>query len=153
MPSRIRTIAVAVCRRDDRVLVERGLDRVAGERFHRAIGGGIEFGERAADAAAREWREELGLSIEVTSLLGVLENLFTWEARARHEIVFVFGARLLDERAYERDRFEATDADGVRHEAEWLALEEVRRGEATLYPAGVMELLDRDLGLGTGDST
>lgn len=38
-------------------------------------GGRVESGERAADAAAREVREETGLQVEVASFLGFLEHI------------------------------------------------------------------------------
>src|SRR5215207_4865138 len=96
MTDTIRTVALAVCQHRGRVLVERGYDRVRDEHFLRAIGGGVELGERAVDALAREWREELGLELEAPTLLGVIENLFTSNGRAGHEVVFVYSARLAD---------------------------------------------------------
>lgn len=39
-------------------------------------GGRVEAGEPAADAAAREVREETGLHVEVTSFLGFVEHIF-----------------------------------------------------------------------------
>ena len=141
MANRIRIVAVAVCRVGDRILVERGYDGARDEHFYRAIGGGVEIGERAAAAVAREWREELGLTLEAPTLLGVLENLFTFEGRAGHEVVFVFAARVSDPRAHERDEFEAMDTDGSRHVAVWMPLDALRAGSTPLYPAGVLELL------------
>jgi ADP-ribose pyrophosphatase YjhB (NUDIX family) len=135
---RIRTVAVAVCRAGDRILVERGFDRTSGEHFLRAIGGGVEFGERAADAVVREWREELGLELQAPVLLGVLENLFTYEGRAGHEVVLVFTARLADVRA----ELETVEGTGERHSAVWVALDDVRRGAPPLYPAGLLDLIE-----------
>jgi ADP-ribose pyrophosphatase YjhB (NUDIX family) len=97
MTDTIRTVALAVCHDGrGRILVERGYDRVRDEPFLRAIGGGVEFGERAVEALAREWREELGLELKAPALLGVLENRFTSNGRAGHEVIFVFAARLAD---------------------------------------------------------
>jgi ADP-ribose pyrophosphatase YjhB (NUDIX family) len=139
---RIRTVAVAVCRAGDRILVERGFDRTSGEHFLRAIGGGVEFGERAADAVVREWREELGLELQAPVLLGVLENLFTYEGRAGHEVVLVFTARLADAWAGERAELATVEGAGERHSAVWVALDDVRRGAPPLYPAGLLDLIE-----------
>ena len=138
---RIRTVAVALCRDGDRILVERGYDRVRDQHFYRAIGGGVEFGERAAVAVEREWREELDLALEAPALLGVLENLFTYDGRDWHEVVFVFAASVSDPRAHERDEFEAVDTDGARHVAVWVPLDGLRDGATPLSPPGVLDLL------------
>src|SRR3954452_23331312 len=109
MTDTIRTVALAVCRDGrGRILVERGYDHARGEPFLRAIGGGVEFGERAVEALAREWREELGLELVAPALLGVLENRFTSNGRAGHEVVFVFAARLADAAVHERDEIVST---------------------------------------------
>jgi len=73
MPS-IRNISVGLPIRDGRVLVLDGVDSVTGRVFHRAIGGGIEFGETAEAALRREFVEELGVSLGAVTLLGVAEN-------------------------------------------------------------------------------
>jgi hypothetical protein len=41
MTGQIRAVALAVCRREGRILVERGHDRVRGEHYLRGIGGGV----------------------------------------------------------------------------------------------------------------
>jgi 8-oxo-dGTP pyrophosphatase MutT (NUDIX family) len=137
----VRAKAVAVCRNAGRVLVERGYDRVSESRFYRAIGGHIDFGERAAQTVAREWREEYGLTLQDVRLLGVLENLFTYEGRPGHEIVFAFRARVVEPQVYQRDEFEGTDPDGMRHAAVWVSLDDLATGGIPLSPAGLLELL------------
>jgi len=141
MTDTIRTVALAVCHHRGRILVERGYDRVRDEHFLRAIGGGVEFGERAVDALAREWREELGLELEAPTLLGVIENRFTSNGRAGHEVAFVYSARLADPAACARDELVATEPDGTRHVAVWVPLEELRRGPTPFKPAGLLDLL------------
>lgn len=141
MTDTIRTVALAICSHRGRILVERGYDHVLGEPFLRAIGGGVEFGERAVDALAREWREELGLELEAPALLGVIENLFTSNGRAGHEVAFVFSARVADAWARERDEIVATEPDGTRHEAVWVPLEALLHGPLPFKPAGLLDLL------------
>jgi len=142
MTDAIRVVALAVCTdARGRILVERGYDAVLGEHFLRAIGGGVEFGERAVDALAREWREELGLELEAPALLGVLENRFTSSGRDGHEVVFVFAARLADADVYAREELVSTEPDGTRHVALWVPLDELRRGPTPFKPAGLLELV------------
>jgi ADP-ribose pyrophosphatase YjhB (NUDIX family) len=137
----VRARAVAVCRNAGRVLVERGYDRVAGSRFYRAIGGHVDFGERAARTVAREWGEEYGLTLQDVRLLGVLENVFTYEGRPGHEIVFAFEARVVEAEVYEKDEFEGIDPGGNRHQAVWVSLDDLAAGGIPLSPAGLLELL------------
>jgi ADP-ribose pyrophosphatase YjhB (NUDIX family) len=144
MTQPIRTLAVALSRLGDRILVERGYDRMRDHHFYRAIGGGVEFGEHAAAAVVREWREEYGLTLEDPQLLGVVENLFTFEGVSGHEIVLVFEGRIADSRAFERDEVEGIDTDGVRHVAAWVSIDALRAGSPPLYPLGALELLPTD---------
>jgi ADP-ribose pyrophosphatase YjhB (NUDIX family) len=66
MPARhIRPKAVCVVRRGDALLLVDGWDPATGTRFHVPAGGGVEFGERAADAVRRELREELGVDVRL----------------------------------------------------------------------------------------
>ena len=138
---RIRAKAVCVCRDDARILVGPGTDSVKGQTFYGPLGGGVEFGERAADAIRREMLEELNVELGQTVLLGVLENIFTYEGEPGHEIVFVFDARLFDESLYGRDLITGEESNGQRFEARWLPVQHFAPGGPPLYPDGLYELL------------
>jgi ADP-ribose pyrophosphatase YjhB (NUDIX family) len=88
-----------------------GHDASKGETFYGPPGGGIEFGERAVDAVRRELREELAADVRDVTLVGVLENIFTYEDQPGHEIVFVFEARLVDASLYEREEIAGVEGD------------------------------------------
>jgi ADP-ribose pyrophosphatase YjhB (NUDIX family) len=135
--SRPRCLAVGVIRRDDgAVLLQTGYDPVKEERFYRALGGGIEVGERSRDAFAREIREDLGAEVAEARLLGWVENIFTFEGRPGHEIVAVYEATLADRSLYGREELDL--ADQLRpSKAVWVRLDD----DVIVYPSGVRELI------------
>ncbi|MET3451393.1 NUDIX domain-containing protein [Curtobacterium sp. 1544] len=131
----IRNIAVGLPVRDGHVLLSEGFDRVRRLRFHRAVGGGIEFGELAVEALHREFREELDVAIEETELLGVLENRFEFEGTPGHEVVHVFAVR-------------SAALDAVPLDAELVVLDEGSRvrwvpldTDVAVFPPGVLDFL------------
>jgi len=136
----IRVIAISVFRLGNKILVAEGVDPSNSERFYRPLGGEVEFGERAADALRREILEELNLTIEHPTLLGVLENHFTYNGKASHEIVFVFDAGFSDTSVYERDELPIVEAVWSGP-ATWKDLAELRRGSHPVYPEGLIDLL------------
>jgi ADP-ribose pyrophosphatase YjhB (NUDIX family) len=140
MAEGIRPKAVCVCRRGDSILVGAGYDAATGETFYGPPGGGVEFGERAVDAVRRELREELGVEVCDLTLLGVLENIFTFEGRPGHEIVFAFEARLADAALYERDELVGLEEEQP-FVAWWVPLAQFAAGGPPLYPDGLFALL------------
>ena len=139
--SRIRVKAVCVCWRGGEILVNAAFDAVKGERFYGPLGGGVEFGERAADAVRREMREEVGVELTDVTLLGVLENVFVYEGHPGHEVVFVFAARPRDATLYDRDEIVGTESNGQRFVARWIPLDHFAAGGPPLYPDGLLSLL------------
>ena len=141
---RIRPIAIVVFRRDDGcILAAPGYDSVKQQRFYRPLGGEIEFWERAEDAARREIREEIGTEIEALKLLGVEENIFTFLGARGHELVWVFEASFADPSYYEGEVVACREGD-ASFEAHWVPLAVFERGEAPLYPDGLLEALTGD---------
>jgi 8-oxo-dGTP pyrophosphatase MutT (NUDIX family) len=57
-------------------------------------GGHPDAGEPAGTALAREWQEELGLSVRIGGLLWIVENFFPYAGQLRHEIGFYFAVTL-----------------------------------------------------------
>ncbi len=138
---RLRVIALAVLIDRDHVLCAEGYDSVKQQRFFRPLGGEVEFGELAADAAVRELREELAVEIEIVESLGVQENLYTFDGAPGHEIVFEFVARFRDGAAPDTlDPIVAVEGDAT-FTARWLPLAEVIAGRYTVYPDDLSERL------------
>lgn len=140
---RVRPIAIAVIQDRGRLFVAEGHDPIKDETFYRPLGGGIEFGESAADALRREFREEMGQELAELRLLGVLENLFTFAGEPGHEIVLVFGARFADTALCEKTVIRCREDSGEEFTGLWLHLESVRTGNVLLYPDGLLDLVRR----------
>lgn len=118
--SRIRVLALAVVKNDNRILASPGYDRKKKRSFYRLLGGGIDFGERAEDALVREFREELGQDITVVKFLKVLENLFSFEGEEGHEICFIFEAEFVDKGLYAMDRLPLIEESFHGRYAKWV---------------------------------
>lgn len=137
---RIRAVALAVVWRGKELLLGKAFDHVKGESFTRAPGGGIEFGEPAADAIRREMHEEFGLTFVEPRLLGVLENIFVHEGEPGHEVVFLFQGRFAEGWAYEAAVIHGQEGEEA-FEAEWIRPADILTRGWKLYPDGFPELL------------
>lgn len=77
----IRPIVLGIVKKENKVLVSKGYDKIKNETFYRSIGGGIEFLENSKDALKREFKEELNIEISVGKFLGISENIFTYNGK------------------------------------------------------------------------
>ncbi|MCR6492860.1 NUDIX domain-containing protein [Cellulomonas sp. P24] len=109
--SQPRPLAVAVIRhpRTGAIFVDETTEPGTGRVHHRAVGGGIEFGELAAQTLVRELREEYGIQVTVGAQLGVLENLFVYQGQAGHELVVVHEAEFASSEDYSVERTPCND--------------------------------------------
>lgn len=138
---RIRAKAMVVFWRGDRILVNESHDSVKNETFFRPLGGSIEFGERGEDTARREIMEEIGAEIAEVRFLRTIESIYTFEGERGHDVVLLFEAEFADPSFYERDAIECELHKGEPIRASWKPLAFFRRGEAPLYPEGLLDIL------------
>jgi 8-oxo-dGTP pyrophosphatase MutT (NUDIX family) len=136
----IRPVAICILRRDDEILVVEARDETEDLTFYRPLGGGIEFGERSDDAVRREFQEEIGAELDEPNLLTIFENLFEFEGKESHEIVFVYEATFADPDLYDRETFVVTEETGTLPGV-WRPLADFDMTTTPLYPAGLLELL------------
>ncbi|MFT4282402.1 MAG: tetratricopeptide repeat protein [Microbacterium sp.] len=136
---RIRSIVVGLLVHDGHVLAEEYPPTAHHSGFLRMPGGGIEIGERAAEAIRREFFEELGVTLDGATLRAVTENIFDAHGRRGHEIVHVFEVA---SRALERlpigERLPVQDSDTF---VAWHSVADLQRGSQPVYPDGVLDLL------------
>jgi 8-oxo-dGTP pyrophosphatase MutT (NUDIX family) len=137
---RIRCVAICAFRRSDRILVVEDYDSVKQQTFYRPLGGGIDFGETSAAAVIREIREEIGAEVVDLECIGTVENIFTYNGVARHELVQIYDGRLADEALYLAQSIPGVESDGEPMRVIWKSLDSF--SETTpLYPDGLLELL------------
>lgn len=140
----IRVLALCLFTRDGNILGAKGVDTVKDEVFFRPFGGGVEFGESAEQALRREIQEELGKEVLEPQLLGVVENLYTFEGKHGHEVVFVFDGRFEDEQAYHSGIIHGIeDRKKAVLEGRWVPIADVVAGKIKLYPAPIVHLLSQ----------
>lgn len=136
----VRVKVVCLFTDDDRLLAIDGFDPTKQQRFWVPVGGGVEFGELSKVAVVREVAEELSAEITDVELLGVLENLFTFDGEAGHEIVFVYDARFVDRSFYQRGTIGGIEG-GNPYTAHWINPAFPANGWP-LRPHGLADLID-----------
>lgn len=141
IPGTVRALAICIFRNGDRIFVAEYHDSFKGETFYRPLGGAIEFGERSEQTIEREVLEEVGAQVSNLRYVGVVENLFTYNGEKGHEIVLVYDGDFVDKSFYETDSIIGAEDDGTPFKAMWKPLDVFRKGEALLYPNGVLGLI------------
>lgn len=137
----VRVKAVCVFSHNDRILAIDAFDPAAEQHFWVPIGGRVEFGETSREAIVREVREELSAEVGDLELLGVLENIFTYDGEKGHEIVFVYDGQLAQRSFYEATTLKGVEGNGEEFIAHWIDPTDPDHGRP-LYPDGMVELLD-----------
>jgi 8-oxo-dGTP pyrophosphatase MutT (NUDIX family) len=138
----IRPIVICLFRRGDRLLVAQDYDSIKQDYFCRPLGGGIKFGEQSRVAMLREIAEELAAEVDNLRLVGVLENIFTYEGRAGHEIVFVYDAEFVNKSLYEQAEICCFEPEAnVKFVARWASPVELERQGIRLVPETLSLLL------------
>ena len=142
-PQKLRVIAICLFTRGESILVFEGVDdSKAAPHFYRPLGGGVEAGERTDATVVREIEEELGQCVGKLRLVGVLENLFTYQGRGGHEIVFVYDGEFADATLYTREALDFIEGDETGT-ARWLPLS-FFNAQRRLVPHGLKALILRD---------
>lgn len=133
----IRPIALGLAIRNGKALVSEGYDKVKNQTFYRCLGGGIEFLEKSDEALKREFKEEINADISVKEFLGLNENIFTYEGKNAHEIIFIYAIDVKDSDYKE----EYTIIDSTNHKAKWIDVNTFKNNEAILYPTEVIKYM------------
>ncbi|MGG2018143.1 NUDIX hydrolase [Bacillus sp. S10(2024)] len=139
-----RAKALGIIEHNDCILVEEYNEKhESGEgRYYRPLGGTIELGEYAAQTVMREFKEELGVTVEIGTYLGCLENIFQIGNTIGHEIVQLYSICFSNKELYKRNKITIAEGDTISY-AVWIPIEMFLQKEKTLYPNGLTELLSK----------
>ncbi|MEH2249502.1 NUDIX hydrolase [Nostoc sp.] len=130
----IRVIALGLIRDGDRIFVSQGYDPVKQERFYRALGGGVEFGETSHDALQREFQEEIQAELTNIKYLGCIENLFTFNSRQGHEVIQLYQCDFADSKFYQLESLVFSESPNHKHRALWIGISRFKSREFKLVP-------------------
>ena len=134
----IRPIVLGIAKNNNRILVSEGYDKVKNKAFYRCLGGGIEFQETSQEALKREFKEELSIDITVEEFCGISENIFTFQGKKGHEIVFFYNIKIKDEDY--KEIYPKIDDDG-EDVAIWVDIDEFKSHKKILYPEEILKYL------------
>lgn len=134
----IRPIVLGIAKKDNKILVSKGYDKIKDEEFYRSIGGGIEFLENSKQALKREFKEELNVDIDIGDFLGISENIFTYNGKNAHELILFYDVTInnLDY----KEKYHIID-DNCETDAIWIDIDKFKNKELKLYPEQVFNYL------------
>lgn len=134
---------VLVINPEGRVLMLQGFDPPDPERrYWVTVGGGLEDGERPAEAAARELREEAGITATAADLVGPVwaretEFSFAGVRYAQQEEYYVLHVGQVEVCMDEMEEIERDTVTGYR----WWSPDELAATDEPFFPAEMPELL------------
>lgn len=134
----IRPIVLGILIKNNKLLVAEKYDTTTKSYFCRCLGGGIEFQENSRYALKREYLEELNVDIEVKNLIEVVENIFEYNGKKAHEIIFMYEIDI-DDSQY-KEIYKVTDTAGT-FEAKWIGIEEFINSNKIIYPKVLLSYL------------
>lgn len=141
-PQHVKVKAIGLHWRQGKLLAAEVLDDQGRLLGVRPIGGGVEFGERWQLALQREFKEELGVDVEVHGAPLVMENIYSHQGVAGHELLFI--AEVVFDAAHfsELEHIRFREDSGTLCTARWFDVAALDRpGGPALYPAGLKQAL------------
>ena len=138
---KIRVLALGLIRdKNNRTFLSEGYDPVKKDKFYRALGGGVEFGETSLEALQREFQEELQAELTNIRYLACLENIFTFQGNPGHEIIQLYQCDFSDPKFYQQETVAFNE--GKREKtALWMDIKTLKSGNVRLVPEGFVDYL------------
>lgn len=141
-PQHVKVKAIGLHWRDGKLLAAEVFDDHGQLKGVRPLGGSVEFGERWQTALTREFKEELGVDIEVTGTPHVMENIYTHHGATGHEVLFIGEVQFNAQAFAGLDVIEFFEDSGAPCTARWFDLAELDLAHGPgLFPVGLKEVL------------
>ena len=134
----IRPVVIGIARNGNRILVSEGRDKVKNQTFYRCLGGGKKKKKKSQDALRREYKEELGVEIEIIDYLGLAENIFTYQGKNAHEMILFYNVKIKESDL--KEKYHIVDGD-FEMNAYWIDIDEFKNSKKILYPEQIFKYL------------
>lgn len=134
----IRPIVLGFAMQNNKILVEEKRDTNKNTTFYRFLGGGVEFQETTCNAIKREFSEEINTEVKVEKLLDVIENIFEFNGKKAHELIFLYKITI-DEKDI-RKEYIINDTAG-EFKAKWIDINEFKENKKTIFPKEIYKYL------------
>ena len=139
----VRAKAVVIFQNKNKFLFTVCYEHTNKQVFYIPVGGGVEAGEYSIDAARREVLEEIGQETENLRLIDINENIFTYNGKDEHEIVFVYMADFKDKLAYDDTLVGNFNDNGHEIKLAWASIEEIKAQKIKIYPGRLLKILEQ----------
>ena len=142
MYPRAKALGIVIC--ENKILLEEftGKHSKGTGIYYRPLGGTIEYGEKSNETIIREYKEEIGVDVEIVSYLSCLENIFTIGVDIGHEIIQVYLVKFKETTLYKHESFKIVEDSKIAY-AKWIPIKDIVERKKTLYPNGLIELLQK----------
>lgn len=134
----IRPVVLGIAIKNNKILVSEYYDASTNKTFYRCLGGEIEFLEKSDVALKREFLEELGIKITLKDFLAIEENIFTFEGKDAHELVFIYNIDINDSDYKDEYSILDMEKDNI---SKWIDIEDFRSKKRTIYPQEILKYL------------
>ncbi len=78
-----------ICIKDNKIF----LSKLKTDKYWTFVGGKVEFDETTDNAILREYKEEVGVDLQIDKLLALIENFFELRGDSWHQYIFFYQLR------------------------------------------------------------
>ncbi|NES82213.1 MAG: NUDIX hydrolase [Moorea sp. SIO2B7] len=137
---KIRLLALAIIRQDNRIFLTQGYDSIKQQTFYRAMGGGVDFAENSLEGLKREFQEEIQAEITNIKYVGCLENIFTFSGQTGHEIIQLYECDFVDPKFYQLEKINFSEGERQKN-ALWIDIDKCKSGELRVVPEQFLDYI------------